>query len=297
MEGSREEGGKSGYLCPKPVHARELTCRWLCSSIVGAAPWATAFLHGASLGLGTAPFVHVPPRCSDAQSSSPPSGSLGGALILSGPPCGCGSLSPPDSLPPQPNLPAVALPPPQSNHLFTFLVTFFVALWQPCPLNLPACWRWHLTVSEGTPLEAQTLRSLACNTGDLSSIPGAGRSPGEGNGNPLQYSCLEKPMDGVWHLTSDSWPLKISLWDQGPGLTTESFCVAEILLQWERTENASDVNIRRETESVPPFARLKPCILFQLVTSNRKVLPDPLPYKITGLVRRFLLTKGNIYLF
>ena len=34
------------------------------------------------------------------------------------------------------------------------------------------------------------------NTGDLSSSPGSGRFPGEGNGNPLQYSCLENPMDG-----------------------------------------------------------------------------------------------------
>ena len=34
---------------------------------------------------------------------------------------------------------------------------------------------------------------------DLGSIPGLGRSPGEGNGNPLQYSCLENPMDrGAW---------------------------------------------------------------------------------------------------
>ena len=39
----------------------------------------------------------------------------------------------------------------------------------------------------------------ACNTGDLSSIPGLGRSPGEGHGNSLQYSCLENPMDrGAW---------------------------------------------------------------------------------------------------
>ena len=39
----------------------------------------------------------------------------------------------------------------------------------------------------------------ACSTGDPSSIPGLGRSPGEGNGNPLQYSCLENPMDrGAW---------------------------------------------------------------------------------------------------
>ena len=36
----------------------------------------------------------------------------------------------------------------------------------------------------------------ACNEGDLGSIPGSGRSPGEGNGNPLQYSCLENLMDG-----------------------------------------------------------------------------------------------------
>ena len=35
----------------------------------------------------------------------------------------------------------------------------------------------------------------ACNAGDLGSIPRLGRSPGEGNGNTLQYSCLENPMD------------------------------------------------------------------------------------------------------
>ena len=36
----------------------------------------------------------------------------------------------------------------------------------------------------------------ACNVGNLGSIPGLGRSPGEGEGNPLQDSCLENPMDG-----------------------------------------------------------------------------------------------------
>ena len=42
----------------------------------------------------------------------------------------------------------------------------------------------------------------ACNAGDLSSIPGSGRSPGEGNGYPLQCSCLEYPMDrGAWQAT------------------------------------------------------------------------------------------------
>ena len=39
-------------------------------------------------------------------------------------------------------------------------------------------------------------KASAYNTGDLGSIPGLGRSPGEGNGNPLQYSSLENPMEG-----------------------------------------------------------------------------------------------------
>ena len=42
----------------------------------------------------------------------------------------------------------------------------------------------------------------ACNVGDLGSISGSGRSPGEGNGNPFQYSWLENPMDGgAWWAT------------------------------------------------------------------------------------------------
>ena len=42
-------------------------------------------------------------------------------------------------------------------------------------------------------------KTSACNVGDLGLIPGLARSPGEGNGNPFQYSCLENPMDrGAW---------------------------------------------------------------------------------------------------
>ena len=45
-------------------------------------------------------------------------------------------------------------------------------------------------------------KESSCNAGDPGSIPGSGRCPGEGNGNPLQYSCLENPMDrGAWRAT------------------------------------------------------------------------------------------------
>ena len=45
-------------------------------------------------------------------------------------------------------------------------------------------------------------KESACNAGDPGLIPGLGRFPGEGNSNPLQYSCLENPMDGgVWQTT------------------------------------------------------------------------------------------------
>ena len=47
-------------------------------------------------------------------------------------------------------------------------------------------------------------KEFACNVGDLDSIPGLGRSPGERNGYPRQYSCLENSMDrGVWQATVD----------------------------------------------------------------------------------------------
>ena len=60
---------------------------------------------------------------------------------------------------------------------------------------------------------AQVIKNLTANVGDIRDsglIPGLGRSPGEENGNPLQYSCLESPMDrGVWqaivHGVAKSW--------------------------------------------------------------------------------------------
>ena len=69
------------------------------------------------------------------------------------------------------------------------------------------CSNWHgtylvpLSHRRGFPGGSDSKES-ACNAADPGSIPGSGRSPGEGHSNPLQYSCLENPMDkGVWQAT------------------------------------------------------------------------------------------------
>ena len=56
-------------------------------------------------------------------------------------------------------------------------------------------------------------KASVCNVRDLGSIPGLGRFPGEGNGNPLQYSCLENPMDG------GAWCRLLSMGSQRVGKT------------------------------------------------------------------------------
>ena len=60
--------------------------------------------------------------------------------------------------------------------------------------------RWTF-VSKGFPCGSASKES-ACNAGDLGSIPGLGRSPEEEKGYPLQYSCLENPMDRAWWATA-----------------------------------------------------------------------------------------------
>ena len=78
-------------------------------------------------------------------------------------------------------------------HCFTSLSLFYpTALLLSCLVNLYVIPRW---VFPGSSVSKES----ACNAGDLGLIPGSGRSPGEGNGNPLQYSCLTNPMDrGPW---------------------------------------------------------------------------------------------------
>ena len=63
----------------------------------------------------------------------------------------------------------------------------------PCSF-LTSVWNMLISGSDG--------KASAYSAGDPDSISGSGRSPGEGNGNPLQYSCLENPMDGgAWWAT------------------------------------------------------------------------------------------------
>ena len=60
---------------------------------------------------------------------------------------------------------------------------------------------------------------MPANAGDKGSIPGSERSPGEGNGNPVQYSCWENPMDrGAWWATYSPWGHKELDTAEGPTL-------------------------------------------------------------------------------
>ena len=86
-------------------------------------------------------------------------------------------------------------------------------------------------------------KESSCNAEDLDSIPGLGRCPGEGNGNPFQYSCLENPMDGgTWwtivHGIAKSWT-RLSGFTRSYKYTTLSLhstrCLNEYLVgkSWE----------------------------------------------------------------
>ena len=107
-----------------------------------------------------------------------------------------------------------------SLSLFAFM--HWRRKWQPTPVFLPGesqgrgslvgCSLWGQRVRHNLATEhdltgkimlsPKVVKESACNAGDPGSTSGLGRSPGEGNGNPLQYSCLENPMDkGIWWAT------------------------------------------------------------------------------------------------
>ena len=92
--------------------------------------------------------------------------------------------------------------------LCDILVRFGVLKSQSIQEDVPAL--FHSSPSyKGIPIAKSVFpggsdgKESARNAGDLGSIPGLGRSPGEGNGKPFQYSCLENPMDrGPWWVTA-----------------------------------------------------------------------------------------------
>ena len=105
-----------------------------------------------------------------------------------------------------------------SNFFFLFWISLKTVLRKhfalltsvPTVLLSRVWWDWKENLALGfvqlsclrTLLQGSEVKASACSVGDLGSIPGSGRSPGEGNGNPLQYSCLENPMDrGIWWAT------------------------------------------------------------------------------------------------
>ena len=73
----------------------------------------------------------------------------------------------------------------------------------------------------------------ACNAGDLGSTPGSGRSPGGGHGNPLQYSCLENPMDreAWWPTVYEAAKSQTQLSDYNTH--TGSYSASQVV-QWRR---------------------------------------------------------------
>ena len=92
-------------------------------------------------------------------------------------------------------------------------------------------------------MQQQKTKEYACNAGDTGSIPGLERSPGGGHGNPLQYSCLENPMDrGAWQATvhgvTKSWTCLKRLNPRAIAfLIIRPQCVTYCMQPWETVLN------------------------------------------------------------
>ena len=110
----------------------------------------------------------------------------------------------------------------------------------------------------------------ACNAGDLVSIPGLGRSPGEGKGYPLQYSGLENSMDHIVHGVAKSWtrlgdfhPLRThmsSIHQDGQGLNWTLLLSFQVL-----------VLLENGCAPTPTFRELPPALIFCFTGSFFKV--------------------------
>ena len=119
-----------------------------------------------------------------------------------------------------------------------------------------------------------------CSTGDLGSIPGSGRSPGEGNGNPLQYSCLDNPVDkGAWGATvhevtktrTSSWGSQRVLSDQHSSYEEDSNGVkTATILTHILQKNKSNLSETRAICLLIFLNLIKKTNIFQTTTTQKQ---------------------------
>ena len=134
------------------------------------------------------------------------------------------------------------------------------------------------------------VKASACNARDLGSIPGSGRSSGGGNGNPLQYSCLENPMGrGAWwatvHGVAKSWT-RLSEFSQPVTQCT----VGENVRRSSPVENSTKVPQKiknrttiRSSNSIPGYLSKENEKDYLLLTGQRPVVPV-IPYRSSSLL-------------
>ena len=121
-------------------------------------------------------------------------------------------------------------------------------LFKPCPFGFVRIGKrspkWQWLKDKNFPGGSE-VKASASNAGDLGLIPGSGRSSGEGNGNPLQYSCLENPMDG------GAW------WATVHGVTKSRTRLSDLTFNFQRQrkekacENGTKENPRTRVRSPP----------------------------------------------
>ena len=117
----------------------------------------------------------------------------------------------------------------------------------------------HLRLFSGFP-DGSDSKESACNAGDPGSIPQSGRSPGEGNGNPLQYSCLENATDrGVW------WLQAMGLQRVGHDWATDTFILLFSFFSSADIHNLVQVYPSSLTAHPPPG--MSSALLWQLLVS------------------------------
>ena len=110
-------------------------------------------------------------------------------------------------------------------------------------------------------------KESACNAGDLGLIPGSGRSPEERNGNPLQYSCLENPMDrGAWRFTVHGVAKSWHDW------ATNTFSFFSVSWRWCCSLQLSQLKGRLPCNAPCPCKKHAICLFFSCISPAKSSL-------------------------